>query len=83
VASLLPVRAASSAPAAWPIPMAVLGICAAGMCIIVRAPSGVPDGVAVTAPHCPQNFAFSGSECPHWVQERVIVVDPARVKENV
>jgi hypothetical protein len=81
VASSLPLRAAS--PAALPRPRAVFGICTAGMCIIVLAPSGPPGAVAVTAPHCPQNFAFSGSECPHWVQERVIVVDPVRVKENV
>jgi hypothetical protein len=56
------------------------GRCTAGMFIMVRAPTSL---TGVTAPHCPQNFAFSGSVCPHWVQERFIVVDPVRVRENV
>jgi len=31
----------------------------------------------VTAPHCPQNFAFSGRGCPHCTQVRVVIV-PSR-----
>jgi hypothetical protein len=69
-----------AAPAPAPDAPAPPGNCTAGMFIMVRAPTSV---AAVTAPHCPQNLAFSGSVCPHWVQERFIVVDPARVKENV
>jgi hypothetical protein len=39
-------------------------------CIIVRLRDG---GAEVSAPHSPQNWAFSGSEWPHWVQVRVFI----------
>jgi len=32
---------------------------------------GVTEPGAVTVPHCPQNFAWSGSGCPHCTQVRV------------
>lgn len=48
---------------------------ATATCIIVRLRGA---GADVSAPHSPQNCAFSGSEWPHWVQVRVFI-EPVRL----
>jgi hypothetical protein len=60
-------------------PAGLAGAAGRAITIIVRVPSA---GAAVTAPHCPQNCACSGSGCPHWLHERVFI-DPVPVKVTV
>lgn len=45
----------------------------AGVGAACGAGVGAPVATGVNAPHCPQNFACSGSGCLHWGQERSLI----------